>query len=617
MTVSAGILTLQNLQAAANASNPLGLGAVTVTVANNAALQLDGTAGGSGAAITVANKAMQLQAPDNGDRATGFLNNFTGELRNVAGNNTWLGGGALVNGANVDLHDTAGTTASTVYIGSDAGTLDIVGGITGTGNGNAFLGENLEKVGAGTLRFDGFAPNVYTGTTNVQAGTLELNKTPGVDAFRGAVAVGDNVNAAVLRLDASEQMLNSITSFTVNSTGTLDASPAPAGANELQFVGMGGATAGMFTLTFNGLTTTVLNFNDTPATVQAALQALSTIGAGNVVVTGAPGAYFVAFTGALAAANQSQLVVAANLTGGTGASVTTVVQGVSLNETQFVNFNATAGTFTLSYNGQTTTALNFNADAGTVQAALQTLSTIGTNNVVVTGSPGAYNVTFAGAVAGADVNQLTANLAGLTVAATTNEVQAVTVAGSGLSGTFAPYLRRPDDGPDRRAGRHRGHRGVQAPGPVHDRRGQRQRDRLHEHHGRDVFHHVHRRPGDGQRAAGRRREQHGRRDHPVGDFHDHRAGRGELCPEPHVQRHRHRRHVHAVVRRPDDGGPDLHGHDRGHAPVRAAGVVHGRRRQRHRPRPGRCVGEPGHVPRRVHWRPGERTTSRRSRRPRR
>lgn len=47
---------------------------------------------------------------------------------------------------------------------------------------------------------------------------------------------------------------------------------------------------------------------------------------------------------------------------------------------------ATGGTYTLSYKGQTTTALAFGANAATVQAALEALSTIGTGKVTVTGS---------------------------------------------------------------------------------------------------------------------------------------------------------------------------------------------------------------------------------------
>jgi YD repeat-containing protein len=51
----------------------------------------------------------------------------------------------------------------------------------------------------------------------------------------------------------------------------------------------GGPTGGTFTLSFGGQTTAAIAYNATAATVQAALQALSTIGAGNVLVAGGAG----------------------------------------------------------------------------------------------------------------------------------------------------------------------------------------------------------------------------------------------------------------------------------------------------------------------------------------
>lgn len=48
------------------------------------------------------------------------------------------------------------------------------------------------------------------------------------------------------------------------------------------------ATTGTFTLTFRGQTTAALPFSATPAQVQAALEALSTVGVGNVICTGDP-----------------------------------------------------------------------------------------------------------------------------------------------------------------------------------------------------------------------------------------------------------------------------------------------------------------------------------------
>jgi hypothetical protein len=71
----------------------------------------------------------------------------------------------------------------------------------------------------------------------------------------------------------------------------------------------------------------------------------------------------------------------------------------STNEVQAVTITGTptGGTFTLSYNGQTTTALAGSATASVVQAALEALPSIGVGNVVVTGGPGPgtpYTLTF-------------------------------------------------------------------------------------------------------------------------------------------------------------------------------------------------------------------------------
>lgn len=84
------------------------------------------------------------------------------------------------------------------------------------------------------------------------------------------------------------------------------------------------------------------------------------------------------------------------------------------NEVQSITINGTptGGTFTLSYKGQTTSALAYNATAAAVTAALEALSTIGTGNVVVTGSTGGpYTATFQGTLTDKDVDELTANTA--------------------------------------------------------------------------------------------------------------------------------------------------------------------------------------------------------------
>jgi hypothetical protein len=55
----------------------------------------------------------------------------------------------------------------------------------------------------------------------------------------------------------------------------------------------------------------------------------------------------------------------------------------------------TGGTYTLSFGGQTTTAIPYNANAAAVQAALVALSSVGASHVTVTGTPSAFLVVFA------------------------------------------------------------------------------------------------------------------------------------------------------------------------------------------------------------------------------
>ncbi|WP_203236862.1 hypothetical protein [Nocardia panacis] len=73
----------------------------------------------------------------------------------------------------------------------------------------------------------------------------------------------------------------------------------------------------------------------------------------------------------------------------------------------------TGGTLTLTYKGQTTAGIAFNAASTAVKSALESLATIGTGNVDVTGT-GPYVVEFKGTLAGMDLPLMTASGAGLT-----------------------------------------------------------------------------------------------------------------------------------------------------------------------------------------------------------
>ena len=103
-------------------------------------------------------------------------------------------------------------------------------------------------------------------------------------------------------------------------------------ADAVQTVTLTGApTGGTFTLTFDGDTTSNINYDASAATVQSDLAALDSIGSGNVVVTtGINGGWQVRFTGSLAGTFESQLTASGSgLTGGTspGVSVSTLSLG--------------------------------------------------------------------------------------------------------------------------------------------------------------------------------------------------------------------------------------------------------------------------------------------------
>jgi hypothetical protein len=106
--------------------------------------------------------------------------------------------------------------------------------------------------------------------------------------------------------------------------------------NEQQTVTItGGPAGGTFTLTFGGQTTAGIAYNAIASAVQTALEALSSIGTGNVTVAGGPGPgtpWVVTFTGAFAQTNVAQMTTSsAGLTGGTSpaSAVTTTVPGVA------------------------------------------------------------------------------------------------------------------------------------------------------------------------------------------------------------------------------------------------------------------------------------------------
>jgi len=118
--------------------------------------------------------------------------------------------------------------------------------------------------------------------------------------------------------------------------------------------------------------------------------------------------------------------------GGSAYSVDTLPTGV--NCVQTLTISATAGTFTLTFNGQTTSALAYDAGAGAIQLALEALGSVGTANVAVTGA-GPFVVTFINNLATTPLPVMSVDTGSLTGSASV----ALTVAGVRAPGQGLPY----------------------------------------------------------------------------------------------------------------------------------------------------------------------------------
>lgn len=187
-------------------------------------------------------------------------------------------------------------------------------------------------------------------------------------------------------------------------------------------------TGGTYTLTVGGYTTGALNYNDAAATVQTALNALTSVSnRGNVVVGGSynsAGGLTVTFNNYAAATMDGSALTGAippaygvNLLNGG------YTQTLSIGPTGAYGSNFTGGTFTITIFGQTTAAIAYNATPAAVQAALNALSEVanrgnctittpyGSGSILGDGGNGyfgiRFTINFANAAFTADASSLT------------------------------------------------------------------------------------------------------------------------------------------------------------------------------------------------------------------
>lgn len=122
----------------------------------------------------------------------------------------------------------------------------------------------------------------------------------------------------------------------------------------------GGATGGTFTLTYRSVTTSALAYNASAATVQAALEALSTIKAHNVAVSGSGGGpWTVTPQGQLKVADFLVNLITGTISGLMGGSNYALTPTVPLRDVSALDYNLQARTVA----GSTNAKIWINSDA--------------------------------------------------------------------------------------------------------------------------------------------------------------------------------------------------------------------------------------------------------------
>jgi fibronectin-binding autotransporter adhesin len=358
-------LTSGTLNAAGTGA--LGAGFVTVdptqntaptgTAADNATLNSTGSIA-STAAVTVNSRT------DDGAFGVGTLN-FNGATPSI-GSLAGTGNGQVV------LNNASGTTLTVGNNNTNTTFSGVISNGAGTGS--------LVKAGTGAQDLTG--ANTYTGTTAVQAGTLQIGAGGSLVAT-SAVTLGNGTGSGLLALgDGNGAVNQTLASLATSGTGTANAV-------------VGGATA-VSTLTLNNASALTVGSIFGGAGSNQNNLALQYTGAGTVTLAGDN-----TYTGGTTVAAGSTVV--ANTNAGLGANVaasTVTINGggvVDINSTTSANYNYTfAGSGKVLFNfpggGSDSQVPNtaFNGFTGTIEVA----NPGGTNNKLVvqglTGSSGAF-----------------------------------------------------------------------------------------------------------------------------------------------------------------------------------------------------------------------------------
>jgi hypothetical protein len=312
---------------------------------------------------------------------------------------------------------TPGVTIETTTSGSAAGagtnmTQSFAIPSVGTGDFSISIGGQIvsgipRNASAATVQtaVEGLS-TIGSGNVSV-ARTSDLNGYVFTLTFQGTLAA-TTVATAVVSLASDRPLVRTIQNGSVSGTVV----------NEIQTIDTGSITGSTtFDLTYTGITLLGLACN----TSAAALESLF-FGSYSVAVSKVGSVFTLEWVGGWSGSDIGTPTVTTYSAGTSTHPITVTTTAASggvagVNEVQTVTLTGspTGGTFTLTYEGQTTGTIAYDASAATVDTALEALSNIGSGDVAVTGSAGGpFTVTFGGALAATNVSQLTANSASLT-----------------------------------------------------------------------------------------------------------------------------------------------------------------------------------------------------------
>ena len=166
-----------------------------------------------------------------------WLNTGTTPTNTAAINSLVMGGGTLNINDGQTLTNTSGailfSTTSAINPTGTTGAfafaavepqITVNSSVTGTISTNITGSAGLTKSGAGTLLLSGSVANAYTGTTTVNAGTLQLGKSGAVQALSGALTIGSTLTslAPVVQYTGASSDMMGTGAVTINSAGQLD-----------------------------------------------------------------------------------------------------------------------------------------------------------------------------------------------------------------------------------------------------------------------------------------------------------------------------------------------------------------------------------------------------------